>query len=134
MKKWIIIFLIFFIPMGAFFALSKNEENLALDIQPAYAADKPNVYKFSSSMCRDCQELEKLMKIIEPTYQDKINFISYKVDRPNSKVKKLIKKYQISLVPTMILTDEDDNEKLKIEGLISQDLLEKHLQALIENE
>ncbi len=128
MKKWLIVLLVFLVPMGLFYTLSKFTGNDTME--QAQAADKPSVLKFTSTMCVDCQELEKIIKEISPKYQDQINFISYKVDSPGGKVKSLISKYNITLVPTMILVDKNGKDKLKIEGLVSKETLETHLKAL----
>ena len=117
--------------MGLFAALSNQQQaELASESQAAYAQSKPIVYKFSSSMCRDCIELEKTMVKIRPNYADKINFINYSVDRRDRKIKELIRKYQLTVVPTLVFVDSKGNVKLKIEGRISQDKLENYLKAL----
>ena len=46
----------------------------------------------------------------------------------------LIKKYNLTVVPTLIFVDENGNVKLKTEGMISQEKLEQQLKALSDNE
>ncbi len=132
MKKWLLILFIVVLPMIVFyfFDLKKGTDTSSLELPAALAANKPTVYRFSSSMCMDCQELEKVMKEVEPKYSDKIVFYSFKVDRANKNVKEKIKKYNISLVPTMILIDKNGKETLKIEGFVEKPVLEKHFKAL----
>jgi len=132
MKKWLITLCILILPMLFYYiATDIAGKDTTSEIQAAYAQSKPCLYKFSSTMCLDCQEQEKIIKIVKPVYEDKINFIDYKVDKSDKKVQGLIKKYGITLVPTIILVDANGNDKLKIEGLVSQEELEKHLKALI---
>lgn len=130
MKKWLTVLLILLIPVAAFYFLSKNPET-DLGIQPAQAASgKSMVYKFSSSMCHDCQKMSKIMQNLQPQYNDKINFVDVKVDNMNKNSKALIDKYKVTLVPTMIFIDKDGEEKYKVEGLVSQDLVEEYLQEI----
>ena len=131
MKKWLLICFILFFPMGIFAFLSAQQDaGLAPDSQIVYAQSKPCVYKFASSMCKDCIELAKLMKKVEPKYSDKINFINYNVDKRDRKLKALIKKYDLTVVPTLVFVDAEGNVKLKVEGMLPQDELEKQLKAL----
>lgn len=128
MKKWLIILSILFFPMAIFYTLSQNFPQAGIE---AYATNNlPKVYKFSSSMCIDCQTLEKQLKDIIPNYKDKIDFISFKVDNPTKEVKAMIKKYKITLVPTMVFIDKTGKEILKVEGLIEESQLKEKLQGL----
>ena len=129
MKKWMTIFLIFLIPMVAYFFLSKNGES-DVSMQPAFAAQKPVVYKFSSTMCHDCQEMAKIMQNLQPEYSDRISFVDVKVDNMSKDAKKLVEKYNVTLVPTTVFLNSNGEEKYKIEGLVSQDLLEEYLKEM----
>ena len=129
MKKWITIFLIFLIPMMAYFFLSKDVK-ADINMQPAFASQKPIVYKFASTMCHDCQEMSKIMQNLQPKYNDKIHFVDVKVDNMNKDTKKLIEKYGVTLVPTTVFLNSSGEEKYKVEGLVSQDLLEEYLKEI----
>lgn len=132
MKKWLLICFILFFPMGLYAVMSNNhQDNAAFESQIVHAQGKPCVYKFASTMCKDCIELEKILNTLTPEYSDKINFVYYNVDKNDKKVKAMIKKYGLTVVPSMIFVDENGNEKLKIEGLVSREELEKQLKALI---
>lgn len=69
-KNLIIIGLIFVIPLVAFWALNKSNSTTAKTT--ADIANKPQVMKFTSTMCLDCQKMNKLFKEVFPKYEDKI--------------------------------------------------------------
>ena len=76
-KNLITVLLVFIIPLVAYFVLNKSVDN------PVNVADattnKPQVIKFTSAMCLDCQEMNKIMKEIFPKYQDRILLIEIPV-------------------------------------------------------
>lgn len=120
MKNIITILLILIVPISAYLFMSKNSETIS-----AIAKDKnnPSIIIFTSSMCMDCQKMKGVIKEVEPTYNDRINFISINALDKSRKVQDYIKKYGIVLVPTMIFVDENENQTNKIEGFIPKDKL-----------
>ena len=110
--------------------MTKNSEG-DVGMQPAYAASgKAVVYKFSSRMCHDCQEMAKVMQEIQPQYSNKINFVDVRVDNMDKNAEKLVDEYKITLVPTTVLIDKEGQQKYKIEGLVEKDTIEKYLQEI----
>lgn len=67
-KNVIIISLIFAIPLMAYMALTASNSTTAQTTQ----AGKPEVIKFTSAMCLDCQTMNKIFKEIFPKYENKI--------------------------------------------------------------
>ena len=91
---------------------------------------KPSVIKFTSAMCLDCQTMNKIFKEIFPKYQNKINFTEIQVQDKNSFNDSQIKKYNVTLVPTIILLNSEGKQVKRIEGAIPKEEMDKYLQGL----
>ena len=127
-KNLIIIGLIFVIPLVAFWALNKSNSTTAKTT--ADIANKPQVMKFTSTMCLDCQKMNKLYKEVFPKYEDKIVLTEIQVQDGQDFTNQQIKKHNVTLVPTMIFFDSDGKQVKRIEGAIEKEELEKYLQGL----
>ena len=127
-KNLIIIGLIFVIPLVAFWALNKSNTTTAKTT--ADIANKPQVMKFTSTMCLDCQKMNKLFKEVFPKYEDKIVLTEIQVQDGQDFTNQQIKKHNVTLVPTMIFFDSDGKQVKRIEGAIEKEELEKYLQGL----
>lgn len=138
MKKNItIIALVFAIPLLAFAILSnsnsttaKTNVNLEQESKDIIALGKPQVIKFSSAMCLDCQTMNKLFKEVFPKYNDRIVLTEVHVQDGKAFTGELIKKYNVTLVPTMIFLDSDNKQVQRIEGAIEKAELETYLEGL----
>lgn len=128
-KSTIAILFILIAPLIAYFFLSKNSANTAVEAQ----VNNPQMIKFASRMCYDCQRLEGVLKEVFPSYNDKITLTEISVQNNSSAVQNMIKKYQIKLVPTSIFIDKNGEVKAKIEGYIDNDTLKKHLEEISNN-
>ena len=127
-QNLIIIGLIFVIPLVAFWALNKSNSTTAKTT--ADIANKPQVMKFTSTMCLDCQKMNKLFKEVFPKYEDKIVLTEIQVQDGQDFTNQQIKKHNVTLVPTMIFFDSDGKQVKRIEGAIEKEELEKYLQGL----
>ncbi len=127
-KNIITILLILIIPMFAYWILSTNDASKSSTV--AEASTKPQVIKFTSEMCMDCQTMNQIMKEIFPAYQDKITLIEIPVQDKTSFNQEQIKKYKVTLVPTIILIDSNGKQVKRIEGAIEKDVMESYLQGL----
>lgn len=127
-KNIIAILLILIIPMFAYWILSTNDASKSSAV--AEASTKPQVIKFTSEMCMDCQTMNQIMKEIFPAYQDKITLIEIPVQDKTSFNQEQIKKYKVTLVPTIILIDSNGKQVKRIEGAIEKDVMESYLQGL----
>lgn len=126
MKNIIIILLIFIVPLAAYRVLSKRESNHTGELT---GAGKPQIIKFSALMCAECKKLDNLLEEVYPKYKDKIYLVKIQVQNDDAKTKELVKKYNITLTPTMILLDSKGNKIDKIEGFVEKPKLE----GLMEN-
>ena len=128
MKNIIAIIAILVIPVLIYLSVA-NSPN-----RPSAANAKsdniPTVMTFTSTMCMDCQKMKAVLKEIEPEYEGKVNFLSINATAKDKTVKDLVKKHNITLVPTMVFFDINDNELKRIEGAISKDDLKSELDSI----
>lgn len=125
-KNVIIISLIFAVPLIAYWMFTMSNSTTAKTTQ----AGKPQIVKFTSAMCLDCQTMNKIFKEIFPKYQDKIILTEIPVQDSSAFNQEQIKKYNVTLVPTIILLNSDGKQVQRIEGAIEKDKMEKYLQEL----
>lgn len=125
-KNILIISLIFIIPIAAFFALTNSAQTTEKNIETG----KPQVIKFTSSMCLDCQAMNKLFKEVFPQFKDKIVLTEYQVQNRNRLLDREIKKYNVKLVPTVIFIKSDGKQTRRIESVISKEELIMYLEEL----
>lgn len=136
-KNMIIIALVFAIPLIAFAVLNnantttaKTGVNVEQKTDDLIAMGKPQVIKFSSAMCLDCQTMNKLFKEVFPKYNERIVLTEVHVQDGNAFTGELIKKYNVTLVPTMIFLDSNNRQVKRIEGAIEKNELEGYLEGL----
>lgn len=127
LKNLVVITMIFVIPLFAYMVLSKSEAGMA---QKASNANKPQIIKFTSLMCLDCKKLGGVMKEVYPKYSNKINLVEVQVQNNDEYTKKQIEKYNITLVPTVVLLNSKGKKVNKIEGFIDKTKLEKLMKDL----
>jgi len=129
MKKnifWILV--IFLVPLAVYFGLTREE----LVPLPAIASTGDEVIKFSSPMCYECQELEKVIDEICPKYSDKVTIRKIDVTKKDKIAQALIKEYDVKLVPTTVFKNQDGKITRRIEGTMQPKILENYLVELVE--
>lgn len=125
-KNIIIISLIFALPLIAYWALTTSNATTAQTTD----MNKPQVIKFTSAMCMDCQTMNKIFKEIFPEFSDKINMTEIQVQDKNSFNEGQIKKYNVTLVPTIILLNSNGQQVKRIEGALTKEQMKSYLQGL----
>ena len=110
-KSIVTILAIIILPLLAFWALTWNKDSTAIA-----DTNLPQIIKFSSSMCLECKEVEKIFKDILPKYKDRVSYTEIIVDSRKDMNNKLIKKYNITLVPTVVMLDSNGKECKRFEG------------------
>lgn len=127
-KNLVIILFVFLIPVIAYILLTftGNSGLMSADAKTT----KPQIVKFTSAMCLDCQTMNKIMKEIYPKYKDDIVLTEINVQDGNPNNDKWIKKYDVTLVPTIILINENGNQIRRIEGAIEKEQMEEYIQEL----
>jgi len=125
MKNWIIILLIFILPLGLYAYLDASAQNAKVCSvvgNDTVKNPKAKIVKFSSPMCSECKEMSiELNKAME-NYKDSVLIEEINVTENTGKTgkynKAAIKKYNISLVPTVIFLDKTGETVLKKEGVV----------------
>ena len=126
-KNIIIIALIFLVPLVAYYGLTKDK----LTTPPSIAAGGAEVIKFTSPMCYECQQLEKVFDEVFPAYNRDITLKHINVTQKDNTTKMLIKNYDVKLVPTTVFKDKNGNTLRRIEGSMQPQILENYLKELI---
>lgn len=125
-KNIILISFIFLIPLLAYWFLTLSNSSNAQMTETG----KPQVLKFTSQMCLDCQTMNKIFKEIFPKYSDKIILTEIQVQDKSSFADEQMKKYNVTLVPTIILVNSKGEQVKRIEGAIPKDEMENCLKEL----
>lgn len=125
-KNLAIISLVFAIPLLAYFALTMSNSTTAKPLD----TNKPQVIKFTSAMCLDCQTMNKVFKEIFPKYNGEIILTEIQVQDKNSFTQEQIKKYNVTLVPTIILLNSKGQQVKRLEGAVEKDKMDKFLKEL----
>jgi len=129
MKNWIVVLLIFVLPLGLYAYLDAKAQNdmmCKVEGQKQSAkTPKAKVIKFSSPMCSECKEvaveMDKAMKNYKGSVVvEEINVVE-NVGKGVEYNKSQIKKYKVSLVPTLIFVDRSGNVIHRQEGTMSSD-------------
>lgn len=129
-KNLATILLIFLVPLGIYWGLTRDKE---ITVLPTIANSNPEIIKFSSPMCYECQELEKVFQEVYPGIANKISLKKVDVTKNDKETKELIKKYEVKLVPTCIFKNEDGNVIRKTEGNIQPKILENYMKEQLPN-
>ena len=127
-KNLVIILLIFLVPLGFYFWLTRDKSTIPTSV----AANVDEIIKFSSPMCYECQELEKIFEEVFPSYDKKISLRKIDVTKQDNDVQALIKQYNVTLVPTTVFKNQDGRVLRRVEGSIQPKILENYLVELID--
>lgn len=132
MKNWIIVLLIFILPLGLYaFFDAKAQSDLMCKVEGNNEIKNPKIkiIKFSSPMCAECAEakieLEKALKDTKnAVIVEEINVVE-NVGKGIDYNKAAIKKFKVTLVPTLVFVNKDGEVIKKHEGAMkSADIVE----------
>ncbi len=128
-RNIIIILLIFLVPLAVYFGLTRDK----LTTLPSIASEGAQVIKFSSPMCYECQELEKVFDEVFPKFEKDVTLRKIDVTQKSKDTKALIREYEVKLVPTTVFKDKDGNTTRRIEGNMQPQILENYLKEITNN-
>ncbi len=128
-RNIIIILLIFLVPLAVYFGLTRDK----LTTLPSIASEGAQVIKFSSPMCYECQELEKVFDEVFPKFEKDVTLRKIDVTQKSKDTKALIREYEVKLVPTTVFKDKDGNTTRRIEGTMQPQILENYLKEITNN-
>lgn len=126
-KNIIWILLIFIVPLAVYFGLTRNTPVS----NQAVAVTGDEIIKFSSPMCYECSELEKVVDEVLPKYEDKITLHKVDVTKRDNETSALIKEYKVTLVPTTVFKNQDGKITKRVEGTMKPEVLEEYVAELI---
>ncbi len=126
-KSIITVLAILIIPLVAFFGLTFHKDTSSIVAQ---AKGKPQIIKFSSTMCLECKEVEKVFKEVLPKYEDKVTYTEIIVDNRDDMKNNMIRKYNVKLVPTIIMLNSDGTQYKRIESSIPASEMETYIKGL----
>ncbi len=126
-KNLVMILAIFILPICFYYYLDASQSASANKMN----TPMPSVMKFSSNMCSECQSMEKVVKKVYPKYADKIALTNVSVQNSDAEVQELLKKYNVTLVPTFIFRDSSNTIIKRVEGGMSPTEFEDNLKALL---
>lgn len=119
-----IVLLIFLVPLGIYWGLTRDK---GISVLPSVAGTGAEIIKFSSPMCYECQELEKVFDEVYPNFANKIYLKKVDVTQKDKATKQLIKDYEVKLVPTCIFKDTNGNIIRRTESSIQPKILENYM-------
>lgn len=123
-RNIITILLIMLVPICAYWGLTRDKSFTAL---PGIASSGAEIIKFSSPMCYECQELEKIFEEVFPNYSNKVSLKKVDVSKRDKTTQELIRIYNVKLVPTCIFKDENGDVIRTTEGMIQPKILENYI-------
>lgn len=123
-KNLVTVLLILFVPIFVYWGLAKSRSLTAL---PGIASTGAEIIKFSSPMCYECQELEKIFEEVYPNYSNKVGLKKIDVTQRDKMTQQLIKEYNVKLVPTCVFKDAKGDVIRTTEGMIQPKILENYI-------
>ena len=120
--------LIMILPLAVYAVFKAPKDSAAL----ASVKDMPVVMEFSSPMCSECMKLKKILEIVEPNYENKIFFKKINAVKMDKETQKLVKKYNVVVVPTTVFIEKNGNVLARTEGAIHQKTFEYYLDKLLD--
>lgn len=120
--------MIFLVPIALYWGLTRDKTIATL---PGIAVSNTEIIRFSSPMCYECQELDKIFNEIYPGYANKVSMRKIDVTQKDKTTKQLIKEYSVTLVPTCIFKNKDGQIVRKTEGSIQPKILENYIKELL---
>ena len=127
-KNWIIILAILLIPVTAYWWLTRDN----LTTPPSIAgSNSPEIIKFSSPMCYECQQLEQVFEKVFPKYSNDIKLRKIDVTSKDADTRSLMKEHNVKLVPTTVFRSKKGEVKRRLEGSVPDETLDKYLKELL---
>lgn len=130
MKNWIVALAILILPIVTYYVLDGTNGDKT-NFEAVAAMGKPVVIKFASSMCLDCKKMETMMNEVMPAYSDKVVYEKINSQSNDRNTKSMIKKYNVTVVPTVIFLNKDGSVYKKTEGSYDKQEFEKYLKGII---
>jgi len=137
MRNWIIILLILTMPLGLYAYLdAKAQSDMMCKLigTQEVKVPKAKIIKFSSPMCSECKEAQAELDKAMKNYKDsvlveEINVIQ-NVGKGTKYNKAAIKKFKVTLVPTLVFINKEGQTVRKYEGAMKADEIKEVLDGI----
>ena len=106
--------------------MSKNNESTVT----VSNTTKPKIIKFTSTLCGECQRMDTVIKEVYPKYQKDIELISVPVQNQTEYNQEMVSKYNVTLVPTIVLLNKNQHIQKRIEGYIDRTTFDNYLREI----
>lgn len=94
---------------------------------------KPSIISFTSDYCRDCQQVKPIIKKLEDSYKNKINFLTIDIRENSSLNKAAIRKYRVFGVPLVVFVKKDGTKQKIINGFNPMDTYKNQTDILLKD-
>ena len=94
-RNVLVILFIFLVPLALYWSITKDKGFPTL---PSIASNGAEIIKFSSPMCYECQELDKIFQEIYPGYANKVTLRKVDVTQKDKETKNMIKEYSENVI------------------------------------
>lgn len=94
---------------------------------------KPSIIYFTSDYCRDCQQVKPVIKKLEDSYKDKINFLTVDIRENSSLNKAAIRKYRVFGVPLVVFIKKDGTKQKIINSFNPIDTYKNQTEILLKD-
>jgi thioredoxin 1 len=132
MKNKIIVTLAFIIPLVIYFVLiTIYPDKTPIAIAQATEQNMPKVLVFSTPMCGECRKMAPIIEKAQENYLGKVHIVKLNAADSNSEIQKLTKKHSITVVPTIIYIDKNDNVIERTEGSMSYEEFSKYINKVL---
>ena len=122
----IIILAILIIPVILYYGFKTTSDKNSAGME-GIPVSMPVVLDFSSNLCLECNDLDKIMEPLKAKYKNKVAFRKIQINSNNPQDQLLIKKYSVKVVPTLVFMNKDKKVIKIIQGIVSKAELEKYL-------
>lgn len=130
MRNWIVALAVLLLPIITYFVLDKTNGDKT-NFEAVAAVGKPAVIKFGSTMCLDCKKMEAMMNEVMPEYSEEVVYEKINSQSNDRHTQSMIKKYNVTVVPTVIFLKKDGSVYKKTEGAYDKHEFEKYLKGII---
>jgi thioredoxin 1 len=137
MRNWIIVLLIFVLPLGMYAYLdakAQSDKMCKIEGNELVKTPKAKILKFYSTMCSECKEQTVELNKAMENYKDsviveEINVVE-NVGKSIEYNKLAIKKFKVTLVPTTVFVDKTGKVVKRQEGVIKSDEIKEILDGI----
>ena len=126
MRNWIIVLLIFILPLGMYAYLdakAQSDKMCKIEGNELVKTPKAKIIKFYSVMCSECKEQTAELNKAMENYKDSVIVEEINVVEQDKKAKKYskaaIKEFNVTLVPTLVFIDKEGKTIKKHQSLMT---------------